>query len=112
MSKLKELQKNFQQRMVNLKYNYATELLDNISNETYSEVLDSNKDLFSPISGADADDYLHKPEILDAIVQVLENALDQQAQLDQERQCILSKLEILNNEALQDIESFIDEKLM
>lgn len=108
MNNLESLKKSYQCRLINLKYNYATELLENISDATYAEILDSHEDLFSPISSHDADEYLHQPNVLDAIIEVLETAIVQQAEQNEKKHELLSYLNKLNKDQLDKVFYFID----
>lgn len=108
MYKLERLKQNYTNRLINLKYNYATELLDNISDSTYANLLESEKELFAPISGIDAEDYLKQPEVLDSIIKVLENAIAQNNKEDLLRQEILNNLSTLDESDLKRVEDYIE----
>lgn len=108
MTKLEQLQESYQNRLCDLQYKYATELLDNISNSTYAKVLEANEDLFEPISSPNADEYLHKPDVLSKLINVLEKAVAQSEQADWQRQEINDYLEDLDLEQLYKVYTFIE----
>lgn len=111
MTKLERLQQSYQYRLTNLKYNYATELLDNISDYTYSDLLETNKDLFDPICNTDADDYLRKPDVLDSIIDLLERTIAKESDLDVKRQEIVSYITNLTEDQITKVEDFIETRL-
>ena len=110
MSNLERLKKSYNDRLINLKYNYASELLENISDSTYSELLETYEDLFAPISSDDADDYLRQPDVLDNIIKLLETTIQAQQDVDLKRQDILNTLENLKDTDIDDIVNFIASK--
>lgn len=104
---LKQLQENYLSRLVNLKYNYATELLSYISDAVYSKILDEHQELFAPIASESADQYLHQPLILDQIIQVLENAFNEQE--NSLRQQVINSLDGLDETNTKKVLRYISE---
>lgn len=78
MTQLQELQKNFNDKLANLKYEQAVNLLKLLSDDDYAQLCEDNKDLMGPISGPDGDTYLHRHDILDRIIETFTQYIENQ----------------------------------
>lgn len=68
MTQLQEVQQNYSNKLAELKYEQAVNLLKLLSDDDYAMLCEDNKELMAPISGPDGDQYLHRHDILDRII--------------------------------------------
>lgn len=73
MNKLQEIQKSFNNKLAEVKYQYAVSLLELISDEDYAKLNEDNEELLAPIAEQDGETYLHNQDTLDKIIKVFTN---------------------------------------
>lgn len=78
MSKLKEIEFEYQTKLIDLKYQKAIALLQLIPNEDYMKLCEDNQTLFTPIIEQDGEAYLHQEGILDQMIALFTKYLKEQ----------------------------------
>lgn len=101
MTILETLQQNYQKQLFTIKYNYATALLNNLSDATYSDLLDSHKEIFEPLLEG-------KFNTIDSVIEVLEKQILAKKDSDLMRQEIVSYIEGLTDDQIWKVEDFIE----
>lgn len=117
MTQLQEVQKHYSDKLIELKYEQAVNLLKLLSDDDYAQLCEDNKDLMSPISGPDGDNYLHNSDVLDKIIETFTQYIENQTpdpnrmNKDELRQYIQSLIYDLDEETLKDIALTIQDTL-
>lgn len=70
MTKLEKVQNDYNNKLTELKYEKAVNLLELLSDEDYAQLCEDNSNLMSPIAEANGKEYLRNQEILDEIIRV------------------------------------------
>lgn len=109
MTQLQELQQNYNDKLTQLKYAQAVDLLKLLSDDDYLQLCEDNKDLMGPISSSDGDSYLHRQDVLDSIIEVFTRYIEDQEpdpekmNKDELKQYIVSLINDLDEERLRGI---------
>lgn len=83
MNKLKEIEFNYQTKLIDLKYEKAIALLQLIPDEDYLKLCEDNQTLFTPIIEQDGETYIHREDVLDQLIALFTKYLkEQEANLD------------------------------
>lgn len=117
MKQVKEIQSNYNNKLTELKYNYAVDLLNLITDDEYMNLLEDKKELLNPISGPEGDEYLHNDEVLDQIIKTFIETIEnrtpdpEEMDLNEVKEYLNSLLTDLDVERLRSITKVVQTML-
>lgn len=107
MKELEQLKKDFDNKLIDLKYNYAVSLLNLVTDQEYAKILDTYDELFQPICEG-SEEYLRQEHVLDKLIKIFTETLENRVipdEMDKEeiKDYLNSLLKDLDVQCLRDI---------